>query len=159
MKVTKYGFYLSVAIYMVALALFYDLPGNTVNTGFLSSVFLIKFIADLGLAVIAGAKFIEVARGHGSMPKATAMGIAASDDDLEVVGHGITDSAYYLIIVGYITYNLYYHFTWNAATTGIESMMYALWCVADAFLIGVAGHQAWMKFGGIEVKLRPVQKQ
>ena len=159
MKITKYGFYMGVAIYMGALALFYDLPGNTGNTGVIASLFLIKMVADIALMAISVTKMVELMRGKGSISLAQAKAAQNYNEELEIVGHGLADNTYYLVILGYVAYNLWYHFQWNAATTGIESIFYALWCVGDCFLIYVAGHQAWMKFGGFEVKLKAPKQQ
>ncbi len=125
MKISKASFFLAVIIYMIALIIFSDLPNNTVTTGLMSKFYFFKIIFDAALAAVAVLKIGEdIKHSHWD-------GLLQADEENLTFSITVPNVYFYGVLLIYFVANFALHLQGNAESTGLASIWFLVWGVAD----------------------------
>jgi hypothetical protein len=147
--VSKFLAYAGLCAYAAAAWFFVDKPGNTVNTGYASQVFLYKCMLDAVVVVLAASHLHEALSG-GTV--AAEYRTPLEDDDLTHVTLGLSDSAGHLLICAYLLFNFYWQGLALASGNYSVPLMLA-WMAAGGVLLALYGHHLIRRTSGQELKI------
>jgi hypothetical protein len=154
MKMSKGLFYVILAGYCLALAVFLDFYESMAYTGVMAMLFQFKLVLDLGFATIALVR-LATSRHTTAMQAHDVLRTLNQEEDsvFEIKESRGFDITYYLCMLFYVLAHSILHTIWNMTATGVESAYYLLWFIADVALLVLAVHRLYVTVGGVEVKL------